>query len=393
MELGLLPALGGGIGELRRTGQDSRLLDGYLTPYAGAFERVWYFSYLPETLADYTRDARLLQSVRLVAPRSRRPRLLRALALPLAHRSAFKRCAVLRVFQVTGVIPALVARALWGIPYVTTYGFWYGRLSRPGPSRPAKRLLERVGLRQAAGVIVTTEELRAHVASFTSPDRVHLIPNGVDTSRFTPSPSFLTPSPLSSPPRGRGKGEGENAAPWMILYVGRLEAEKNLATLVTAAAKVASRFPVRLALIGAGSLQPDLRAQAEALGVGVEFPGVVDHRRLSERYREADVFVLPSFTEGHPKVLIEAMASGLPCVASDCPGNRALVRDGETGLLFDARNPDALAAALERVLGEGPLAAALGRRAREVIVKEYDLGMLVEREIRLLKQIAGAGRR
>ncbi|MFZ1061411.1 MAG: glycosyltransferase family 4 protein [Candidatus Rokuibacteriota bacterium] len=382
MELGLLPALGGGIAELRRTGQDSRLIDGYLTPYVGAFDRVWYFSYLPETLADYTRDARLLQSVRLVAPRSRRPRLLRALALPLAHRDAFRRCGVLRVFQVTGVIPALLARALWGIPYVTTYGFWYGRLSRPGPSRPAKRLLERVGLRQAAGVIVTTEELRAHVASFTSPDRVHLIPNGVDTGRFTPSP-----------PRGRGKGEGETAAPWMILYVGRLEAEKNLATLVTAAAKVASRFPVRLALIGAGSLQPDLRAQADALGVGVEFPGVVDHRRLPERYREADVFVLPSFTEGHPKVLIEAMASGLPCVASDCPGNRALVRDGETGLLFDGRNPDALAAALERVLGEGPLAAALGQRAREVIVREYDLGMLVEREIRLLKQIAGAGRR
>ena len=386
MELGLLPALGGSIRELRSTGQDSRLIDGYLTPYAGAFERVWYFSYLPEALADYTDDARLLQSVRLLAPRGRLPRLISALALPLAHRAAFRRCAVLRVFQVTGVIPALLARALWGIPYVTTYGFWYARLSRPGPSRAVKRLLERVGLRLAAGVIVPTEELRAHVAALVPPDSVHLIPNGVDTRRFTPSPS-------SSPPRGKGLGEGAQGRVRTILFVGRLEAEKNLPTLVTAAAKLAGRFPIRLALVGDGSLQPDLRAQAGALGVGVEFPGVIDHRRLPERYREADVFVLPSLTEGHPKVLIEAMASGLPCVASDCPGNRALIRDGETGLVFDPRNPEALATALERVLGEEPLARQLGRQAREAIVREYDLGMLVDREIRLLKQVAGAGRR
>jgi glycosyltransferase involved in cell wall biosynthesis len=374
MELGLLPALGGGIGELRRTGQDSRLIDGYLRPYAVAFERVWYFSYLPESLVDYTDDARLLSSVQLLAPRQPRPRLLRALALPLVHRAAVRRCGVLRVFQITGVIPALVARALWGIPYVTTYGFWYARLSRPGLSRPTKRLLERVGLRLAAGVIVPTEDLRAHVAALMSPARVHLIPNGVDTSRFAPA-------------------DRRPGAVKKILYVGRLEAEKNLVTLVTAAAKLAGRFSIRLIFVGLGSLQAELGAQAEALGVEVEFPGVIDHRCLPERYQDADAFVLPSFTEGHPKVLIEAMASGLPCVASDCPGNRALVRDGETGLLFDARSPEALAAALERALGEDSFALALGRRAREAIVREYDLGMLVGREIQVLKKIAEAGGR
>lgn len=374
MELGLLPALGSGLVELRRSGQDSRLIDGYLTPYARAFDRVWYFSYLPEALADYTDDTRLLSSVRLLAPRRSWPRLLRALVLPLAHGAAFRRCGVLRVFQITGVIPALIARALWGIPYVVTYGFWYARLSRPGLSRPAKRLLEWVGLRLAAGVIVPTEDLRAHATSLASPERVHLIPNGVDTSRFTPADR--------RPGRVR-----------RILYVGRLEAEKNLATLMTAAAKLAGRFPLNLTFVGSGSLQSELRAQAEALGVITEFTGVVNYRQLPERYRDADVFVLPSFTEGHPKVLIEAMASGLPCVASDCSGNRALIRDGETGLLFDPRSPEALAATLERVLGDASLASALGGWARDAIVREYDLGMLVDREIRVLKQVAGMQRR
>lgn len=373
MELGLLPALGGGIAELRKSGQDSRLIDGYLQPYTRAFERVWYFSYLPETLRDYTDDGRLLASVRLLVPRRRWPRLLQALALPLAHRAAFRRCAVLRVFQVTGVIPAIVARALWGIPFVTTYGFWYARLSRPGPPRAAKRFLEAVGLRLAAGVIVPTEDLLNHVARVAGLGRVHLIPNGVDTSRFAPSAV-------------------RSGSVRRILYVGRLEREKNLATLLVAAARLADRVPLGVTLIGAGSLETPLRAQADALGVRADLPGVVDHRELPARYREADAFVLPSFTEGHPKALIEAMASGLPCVASDCPGNRALIRDGETGVLFDPSSAEALAAALGRVLGDEGRAREMGRRARAAAVREYDLGMLVEREVRLLLEI-GAGRR
>jgi len=247
--LGLLPALGGSIASLRASGQDSRLIDGYLRPYARAFERVTYFSYAREALADYTDDRELLAAVDVRAPRRPMPRLCRAVTLPLAEREALRRCAVLRIFQLTGVIPALVARALWGIPFVTTYGFWYARLSRPGPPRAAKRVLERVGLRCAAGVIVPTEALRDHVMSLArSPDRVHLIPNGVDTTRFVPGPARAL------------------AGPRRILYIGRLEPEKNLATLVAAAAQLAPRGPLRLDLVGAGSLEPALRAQAAALG-------------------------------------------------------------------------------------------------------------------------------
>ncbi len=374
MELGLLPALGGSIAELSLSGQHSRLIDGYLCAYARAFERVTYFSYAPETLADYTDDARLLASVEIRAPARRRPRLARALTMAFAERDAFRRAAVLRVFQITGVIPALVARALWGIPFVTTYGFWYDRLSRPGASRLAKRLLERVGLRLAAAVIVPTRELREHVATIAAADRIHLIPNGVDTARFRPHAACCRASPPS------------------LLYVGRLEAEKNLSALMEAAGRLRERHPVRLTLVGAGSLEAALRDQAAALGVEAEFAGVVDHRLLPSRFAEADVFVLPSFTEGHPKVLVEAMAAGLPCVVSDCPGNRALVKDGETGFLFDPRSPEALALCLGRVLGDGALAASAGLRARERAVKEYDLGMLVEREIALLRRVATRGK-
>ncbi len=83
------------------------------------------------------------------------------------------------------------------------------------------------------------------------------------------------------------------------------------------------------------------------------------------------------------------MAAGVPCVASDCPGNRALVRDGDTGLLFDPRDPRDLAAALERVLTDELLAAALARRGHDLVSREYDLRRLVQDEIDLLKRVAG----
>ena len=130
---------------------------------------------------------------------------------------------------------------------------------------------------------------------------------------------------------------------------------------------------------------------AREAGLEAHFRGVVPHGALARHYRDADCFALPSLTEGHPKVLIEAMAAGLPCVASNCPGNRALVADGDTGLLFDPGEPEALAACLDRVLGDPALAAALGRRARERAVRAYDLGALVQREIALLRSVAAAG--
>ncbi len=368
MELGLLPALGSGIGELRQSGQASRLIDGYLRPYARAFERVWYGSYLPEAFGEFVDDDGLSATVRVLAPRARRPRLLRALTMPLSHRREFSRCAVFRVFQLTGVIPALIARVCWGTPFVTTYGFWYARLSRPGPSRAAKRLLEQVGLKLAAAVIVTTEGLRAHVATIAPDDRIHLIPNGVDLARFAPAERASR--------RGR------------VVYIGRLSEEKNLSTLVQAVAGLRGRVESELVMIGSGPLRGKLEALARAAGVRAEFPGVVDHRLIPEWLRGADAFVLPSFTEGHPKVLIEAMAAGLACVASDCPGNRALVSDEETGLLFDPRDPPGLAARLERVLTDQALASALGRRGRDFVAREYDLARLVEAEIDLLKRVA-----
>jgi glycosyltransferase involved in cell wall biosynthesis len=368
MAVGLLPALGGGLRALATTGQQSRLIEGYVRPYAEAFGRLYYFSYLPESLAEFTDDPALLERVTVLAPARPLWRGWRAGSMVWRHASQFKACGVLRVFQMTGVIPALVARRRFGLPYVTTYGFWYGALSRSRGRRLLKGLLERRGLAHAAAIIATTEELRARAARLNP--RVQVIPNGVDTGLFTP-----------------GQRARRGAGPRRILYVGRLSPEKNLETVVAATASLGA--PAIVTMVGVGPLRDPLEAQARAHGVLIELPGVVDQRRLPDVYRSADVFVLASFTEGHPKVLLEAMACGVPVVASDCPGNRSLVENGRTGLLFDPRRPDELAACLERVLDDEALALRLGQAGRALVESRYDLRRLVEREIQLLRQVMG----
>ena len=153
MTLGLLPALGGGLTELATTGQAGRLLDGYLARYVKVFDRVFYFSYRVETLEQFSRDPALLAHARVIAPARPLSRGRRAATLAWTESARLRGCAVLRAFQVTGTIPAIAARARFGVPYVTTYGFSYAQLSRRGPKRLLKAAVERVGLRRAAAVI------------------------------------------------------------------------------------------------------------------------------------------------------------------------------------------------------------------------------------------------
>jgi glycosyltransferase involved in cell wall biosynthesis len=368
MVLGLLPAIRGGLGELAKTGQHARLIDAYFTAYARAFEAVHYFSYLDESLSEYTIDPALLARVRLHPGGDWHPWAY-AFVMPFRYANELSQCSILRVFQVTGALPAVVAKRRFGVPFVTTYGFWYARLARSPVTSVLRRGVEALVLRAADGVIVTTSELGAHVAARISAAKVHLIPNGVDTARFAPA---------SRPPGGARN----------VLYVGRLSAEKNLGAIVEAAARLAGRFQLRLTFVGDGPARADLEAEARRRNVAAEFVPVVEHRRVPVFLTAADAFVLPSYTEGHPKILLEAMSAGVPCVASDVGGNRAIIEPGVTGLLFDLADPGALAGALARVLDDPARARELGARARACAVERYDLTRLVAGEIELLKRLA-----
>ena len=136
---------------------------------------------------------------------------------------------------------------------------------------------------------------------------MELIPNGVDTTRFAP-----------------GGGRRGPTEPTRILYVGRLSAEKNLAASSPRPRRRRRRSggPSTLTWWARARCEATSRLRRGGSASPSSFPAWWTSGDLPAVYGAADVFVLPSFTEGHPKALIEAMGCGLPCVVSNCGGNR-----------------------------------------------------------------------
>ncbi len=161
-----------------------------------------------------------------------------------------------------------------------------------------------------------------------------------------------------------------------LLSVGRLEREKGHSILLEAVSLLERRrIRMLVELVGDGSRLDSLRRQAEELGISdrVSFVGPVGQDRIREHYRGADIFCLPSLGEGIPVVLMEALASGLPVVASNTMGIPELVEDGVTGLLVSPGRPRELAAAIERLARDRSLGRRLGAAGRERVMKEFSL--------------------
>lgn len=363
MNLAIFPNRGGSLSDLARSGQLHRFTAHYLPAYVRYFERVLYFSYTKE-------EWNLPQRCELRPGPRRLHSLLYSLWLPLRYRDDLADCHVARVMQMTGAIPAVLAKIRLGLPYVATYGYRYAEFIRP-TRRWASYFLaifvERLGLRRADGVIVTTPELAQYVGRWASPERVHLIPNGVDTVAFCPPPH----PPSNDPP--------------VAIFVGRLESQKNLFALLEAVSAVGK---LRLVLVGEGSQRQALARRAKELGVEIELKGIVPHKALPTCLQMADLFVLPSHIEGHPKALLEAMSVGLPCAGTDVPGIRDVLQDGETGILCLDTDLASLASGLRRLLADRAAAQEMGRRARALIEAKYDLSNLLQREVDLLQRVA-----
>ena len=201
--------------------------------------------------------------------------------------------------------------------------------------------------------------------------RISQIYNGVDTERFTPRSS------------GAANGlpaefAGEDTL--VIGTVGRIQPVKDQVTLLKAFAELVQRYArLRLAVIGDGPLLGDLRRFAETLGIAklTWLPGAIDN--IPDALRRFDVFVLPSLSEGISNTLLEAMASGVPVVATAAGGNLELVDDGYCGRLFPPGDVVTLARLLAAYVADPLLRQTHAIAARRVAVERFSLGTMVKR--------------
>lgn len=200
---------------------------------------------------------------------------------------------------------------------------------------------------------------------------ITIVHNGVDTNYFLPSKSK---SNLRS-----------------ILYTGRFEVFKGLSDLVESSGIVCKKYPdVRFILVGSGTILENLKKQVSKLKLedNVIFTGSLRKLQILEYYQNATIFVLPSYREGFPTSLMEAMSCGIPSIATNVEGSAELIKDGENGLLVPPKNPEKLAESIIYLLENEGLRNTIGANARNHIVKNYDWETITDGFEKLYHQLS-----
>ncbi len=232
---------------------------------------------------------------------------------------------------------------------------------------PWGRLFLRLS-RCASAIVVLTPGMQHEVSRIAYPaGRTVCIPNGVDTDTYRPAQGReQLRHALNLPP-----------AP-LILYTGRLSPEKGLAVLLKAHAQLSTSAPV-LAIIGSGPEHARLERLAAELGTAGRVMLRQAQTDIVPWYQCADIFVMASFHEGMSNSVLEAMACGLPVVATAVSGNSDLVTHGRSGLLVQPDDAAALAAALESLLSDPGKARELGAYGRHIAETKYRFDTMIDR--------------
>lgn len=304
------------------------------------------------------------------------PRPVYMLLLPLLHRQSLLGVDLIKTNQMYGAAQAWQAAMLYRKPLIVRQGYSHceNRTREHGAASPiARRACRYEGryLRRSDACFFTTEGMRDRAVARTGIDarKTHIVPNYVVTESW--SPSYLRQDVSQPADRLR------------MVCVGRLSREKNLINLVRAAAGL----PVEIWLIGEGAQRAELEQEGGATGVTIRFHGRVDHEKIKDILRDADVFAQVSEYEGHPKSLIEAMVFGMPILASDNPGIGELIRHEETGIK-EAGTVEGLRNGIQRLLQMSPdRRAMLGAAARSEAIQRYSLESVTTTEADIFRAI------
>jgi len=229
--------------------------------------------------------------------------------------------------------------------------------------KPLRRLI----LKKSLTVVANSDGLK-NLSEKADPFPVKMIPNGVDTDFFTPSPSCSFQIRQNR-----------------LLFVGRFREQKNLFFLldeIKGLIQIGKTFEVHF--VGGGPLEYALKQYAKKLEIrNIFWHEWCGKEELRRHYQNAYCMINPSLYEGMPNVVLEAMACGLPVIASNVIGNNTLVRHGETGFLFDLERPEKFREAVIRLLKDQKLACMMGRNGRAWVEKAFSWDNVAEQYVTL----------
>lgn len=283
----------------------------------------------------------------------------------LARLMRERRVAILHTHEFYMNTVGLIASKLTGIPLVATIH---------GKNYYAERLMRRLAYRFlgkfADQIVAVSEDVKSFLANHVGipMNRIRVVPNGIPVGEEPHHEGLLT----------LRKSLGLDQHTYVVGTVGSLYPVKGHKYLIDAAVAVVHRFPdVVFLVVGRGGLRQELEAQAQHLGVASHIRFLGHREDVTDLLGLFDVFVLPSLSEGMPLALLEAMAAGVPAVATRVGGVGEVVEDGKTGLLVPPEDGFALAESIVKLLEDRTLARRMGNCAQEAVDRHFSLEKMV----------------
>lgn len=282
--------------------------------------------------------------------------------------------ATLAFFGMPSGAPAFLLKIFYHIPYVVSLRGGDVPGFRPYDFKTFHKLIGpflRVIWKHASAVIANSNGLRDLALAFDPRFEIPIIPNGVDITRYT------VPERDWSYPR--------------LLSVGRIVHQKGLDLGLHALAQLKD-LDWQWSIAGDGPQLENLRSLAYELGIAdrVRFLGWQSRDELTKRYQEANLFLFPSRHEGMPNAMLEAMATGLPVIATHIAGNEELVVEGQTGYLVETERADELCDALKKILVDSSLRKKMGAASHRRVEENYSWRRVAEGYSKVLSVIVNS---
>ncbi|NQV88699.1 MAG: glycosyltransferase family 4 protein [Parcubacteria group bacterium] len=329
-------------------------------------KRIYFFTY--GTKDDLKYQDQLAENIVIVPKMLPLPSLLYMFALPFLAHAECRDSDIFKTNQMKGGLAAMIAAHVYRKKLIVRCGYeWLNSSIRAGSiwwKLLIIKLIEKVVYRNANHIILSAHNIKDFVLErFSVPEKlITVIPNYIDTVLFSPKQSTKHQK--------------------TIYFVGRLSAEKNLFNLITAL----SGLDFNLVVFGSGILDSDLKLHAESENVRVEFRGNISNDLLPEELNKAEIFILPSLFEGNPKALLEAMACGLPVIATNVVGNQELISHKENGYLCET-SVESIREAIVAVTSDTLLMSTMGTGARKTILEGFSIEHVLKSEMNIYSSL------
>lgn len=334
--------------------------------YAKNFEKIFIFSYGKKD--DLGLIENLPKNIEIVFNNTFLPSFFYSIFLPIVHKNILRRVDILKTNQMDGSWPAVISKKLFGNKLIIRSGYeWLQYLENTNSSwwkRKIAYLIENYAYGNADKIIITSSGGKKFIVHKFNIDenKIEIIPNYIDTDKFKPF----------------GVKKESNK----VIFVGRLEPVKNIFNMVEAF----SGIDAELVIVGNGSQKEEIEKLALKNKTKIDFKGIVSQDDLPSVLNSSSIFVLPSFSEGNPKSLLEAMSCGLACIGSNIEGIISIIKNKENGIICGT-DVESINISIKSLLVDKDLVSRISENARKSILEEFSLEKVIEKELLIYKTI------